>query len=150
MDEATKREILADAPLFKNLLAPELALITQLVAVRELAPGAIVFEEGQAAGELLVVAEGCLEVLVKNRDGALTQVALLFAPSFFGEMSLVDKQPRSATVRVKTTSTLLALSYDQLYEFARRYRNGFTWISVNMARALSTRLREAKDRKSVV
>ena len=61
-------------------------------------------------------------------------------------MSLIDKEYRSASVRGKTATTILQLSNENLHIFAKNYRNGFTWVVVNIARVLSIRLRETNRR----
>ena len=63
-------------------------------------------------------------------------------------MSLIDKEYRSATVRANEGAKLLQLTNENLHVFARNYRNGFTWVVVNIARVLSTRLREVNRRLS--
>ena len=73
-------------------------------------------------------------------------IATIKPPNFLGEMSLIDKEFRSAGVRSRSATTLLQLSNDNLHTFAKHYRNGFTWVVVNIARILSTRLREMNQR----
>ncbi len=97
---------------------------------------------------MYVIAEGSVEVLRKNPAGDLQPIAVLQAPQFFGEMSLIDKEYRSATVRANEGAKLLQLTNENLHVFARNYRNGFTWVVVNIARVLSTRLREVNRRLS--
>ena len=146
MEERSKREILAESPLFDNLLPPELSMLADLFAVRRYEAGEVVFEEGDVGEALYVIADGEVEILQKGADGSLRALATLRAPQFFGEMSIIDKEVRSATVRAKTKATLLELTSENLHTFAKNYRNGFTWVVVNIARALSARLRETNRR----
>lgn len=146
MEARSKREILADSPLFDNLLPAELTLLAELFTVRDYKTGEDVFVEGDVGESLYVIADGSVEILRRTLSGGLASVATLAAPQFFGEMSLIDKEYRSATVRAKTDATLLQLSNENLHIFARNYRNGFTWVVVNIARVLSQRLRETNRR----
>jgi CRP/FNR family transcriptional regulator, cyclic AMP receptor protein len=148
MDAAAKREILAESPLFDNLLPPELAMVADLISVREFAANEVVFNEGDVGDSLYVIARGAVDVLRKNASGQLAAIATLSAPLFFGEMSLIDKEYRSATIRAKADATLLQLTNENLHVFAKHYRNGFTWLVVNIARVLSSRLREVNRRLS--
>jgi CRP/FNR family transcriptional regulator, cyclic AMP receptor protein len=148
MELEKKREILAESPLFDNLLPNELSMVAELFAVRTYEAGQIVFDEGDVGDAMYVIAEGSVEILRKNAAGSFATIATLDAPQFFGEMSLIDKEYRSATVRAKAAATLLQLTNENLHIFARNYRNGFTWVVVNIARVLSSRLREANKRLS--
>jgi CRP/FNR family transcriptional regulator, cyclic AMP receptor protein len=141
MKEREKREILAESPLFANLLPAELLMVAELFTVRDYAAGEVVFQQGDVGDSLYVIASGSVEVLAKIPSGVLRPIATLKEPQFFGEMSLIDKEFRSATVRAAEPSRLLALSNENLYVFAKHYRNGFTWVVVNIARVLSSRLR---------
>ncbi|MEK7704189.1 MAG: cyclic nucleotide-binding domain-containing protein [Myxococcota bacterium] len=146
MNVGAKREILADSPLFDNLLPAELGMLADLFSVRDYRAGEVVFHEGDVGDCLYVVAEGEVEVLQKGASGALTPIVTLRPPHFFGEMSLIDKEYRSATVRARTEAKLLQLANENLHSFAKNYRNGFTWVVVNIAKVLSSRLRETNKR----
>jgi CRP-like cAMP-binding protein len=145
-EELTKREILVESPLFDNLLNNELALLADLFAVREFKAGELVFREGEVGDALYVIAEGEVMVVRPNAAGEEAVLAVLKHPAFFGEMSLIDKEYRSASVRARTDAKLLQLTNENLHVFAKNYRNGFTWVVVNIARVLSMRLREANRR----
>ena len=148
MEAPSKREILAESPLFDNLLPNELSMLADLFSIREFDAEQIVFSEGDVGDALYVIAHGSVEILRKNAAGKLSTLATLDAPQFFGEMSLIDKEYRSATVRAKTKASLLQLTNENLHIFAKNYRNGFTWVVVNIARVLSSRLREINRRLS--
>ena len=148
MELENKREILAESPLFDNLLPNELSMLAELFSVRSYEANQTIFNEGDVGDAMYVIATGSVEILRKNSKGALANIATLDAPQFFGEMSLIDKEYRSATVRAKTKATLLQLTNENLHIFAKNYRNGFTWVVVNIARVLSSRLREVNKRLS--
>jgi CRP-like cAMP-binding protein len=146
MEQKTKREILAESPLFDNLLPNELSMLADLFSVREFTAGDDVFLEGDVGDSMYVIADGSVDILRKNPRGQLQSIAVLSAPQFFGEMSLIDKEYRSATVRANSDARLLQLSNENLHIFAKNFRNGFTWVVVNIARVLSSRLREVNRR----
>lgn len=145
-DTRSKREVLAESPLFDNLLPAELTMLADLFSIREYATGDFVFREGDVGDSMFVIAYGGVEVLRKNPSGDLQSIAELDAPQFFGEMSLIDKEYRSASIRARASAKLLQLSNENLHIFAKNYRNGFTWVVVNIARVLSARLRETNRR----
>jgi CRP/FNR family cyclic AMP-dependent transcriptional regulator len=148
MEIQNKREILAESPLFDNLLPNELSMLAEVFSIREYDAGQVVFNEGDVGDAMYVIAEGAVDILRKNSKGVLAAIATLDAPQFFGEMSLIDKEYRSATVRAKSKATLLQLTNENLHIFAKNFRNGFTWVVVNIARVLSSRLREVNKRLS--
>jgi CRP/FNR family transcriptional regulator, cyclic AMP receptor protein len=141
-----KVEVLSRSPLFEMLSTPELEFVADLSRPRRFAMGEVVFEEGELGDSLYVIVEGEAEVLRKNDEGQLKVLITLKAPSFFGEMSLIDKEYRSATVRAKTEALLLHLTADNLALFRKQYRDGFTFLVINIARVLSGRLRDVNAR----
>jgi len=84
-------------------LARELPQVRVQVAER-------VVNEGDPAREMFVVLDGELEVLKKSANGGEVRVAMLGPSGWFGEMSILDVQPRSASVRAVAPSRLLRIS----------------------------------------
>lgn len=108
----------------------------------EIAPGDLVYEEGDPAHEMYVVVEGKLEVFKPSRsiDLPLTE---LVPGDFFGDMSFIDMQPRSATVRAADHTALWKLSYGELRKTYEQDLKCYTLVVMNIARELSRRLRRA-------
>lgn len=146
METRSKREILTESPLFDNLLPTELSMVADLCRAQSFAAGEVVFREGDVGDSLYVIANGSVEVVRRGKSGKEAVIATMEAPMFFGEMSLIDKEFRSATIRARTATQLLLLTNENLHIFAKAYRNGFTWMVVNIARVLSTRLRDVNKR----
>ncbi len=142
MKDADKRELLSCSALMENLLPAELVMISDLFHHRDFRAGDIIFREGDVGESLFVVASGEVEVLGHGASGEMYRVDLLGPSQFFGELSIIDKEYRSATVRATKTTTILELSSENLHTFAKNFRNGFTWVVVNIARVLAARLRE--------
>ena len=135
---------LRDIGLFGGLSDESLdRLASQLPEVR-VEPGKMVVSEGDLSTEMFVVIGGELEVVKKTADCATVRVAMLGPGDWFGEMAIVDVQPRSASVRSLAPSLLLSMSADQvdrlLYRVALR---DYTLLVMNIARELSRRLRVA-------
>jgi CRP/FNR family cyclic AMP-dependent transcriptional regulator len=143
-----KFELLQRSPLFDMLSPAELELAAEMSRPRRYAAGEVVFEEGDLGDSLFVVVEGEVDVLRRDDSGESCLIGTLGAPEFFGEMSLIDKEMRSATVRARTDCVLLQLTAENLAVFRRYHRDGFTFIVMNIARVLSSRLREADARLS--
>jgi CRP-like cAMP-binding protein len=101
------RKALAQTPLFSGLDHDALeALLTQIGLV-DLAPGEVLFREGEPGDTLYIVAEG--EVGVAHEGPPRKPVARLGPGSFFGEVALITDQARTATVEAITATQLLAI-----------------------------------------
>lgn len=141
--------VLSGSPLFDMLSNDELSAIAQMMGVVRVSSGSVIFEEGELGNSLYVVSQGEVEVLRRGPSGDAQCLSVLGPQQFFGEMSLIDKEYRSATVRAKSDCELLHLSADDLTAFRRHHRDGFTFVVINIAKMLSTRLREANGRSPV-
>lgn len=129
--------------LFSAIDADTLATWRRELVVEMFAAGEVVVREGETKGEMYVVLEGEMEVLKKSKSGFDARVALLGPGDWFGEMSILDVQPRSATVRTVAPSRLLKLSaadFDLLYRMDLR---AYALLVMNIAREMSRRLRVA-------
>ena len=104
---ATLREI----GLFGALSDDVLEHLARSLKTTRIAPGETVFREGDgAAHEMFVVLEGEMEVSKRSRRGRDMRVAILGPGDWFGEMSVLDMQVRSATVRALAPSRLIRFS----------------------------------------
>lgn len=134
---------LRDIGLFGGLSAPTLeALIGSLTQV-DLQPGDAAFEEGEPGGEMFVVLAGELEVTKQARSGRPARVALLGPGDWFGEMSLLDIMPRSATVRAVAPARLARLTNAHLDQLYRSDLKSYALLIMNIAREISRKLRVA-------
>jgi CRP/FNR family transcriptional regulator, cyclic AMP receptor protein len=138
-----KVDVLRRSPLFEMLSDAELDVLAELSRPRRFAAGEVVFSQGDAGDALFVLQSGEVEVVTRPPgDGADAPLAVLEPPASFGEMSLVDREVRSATVRARTECAALQLTAENFTAFRKRSRDGFTLFLVNVARVLSSRLRE--------
>lgn len=137
---------LEGTPVFGALERPALALIAEHLQRRVLPPSSLVLAEGEGAREMYVVERGGVEVRVHRDadDGDDLVVATLGPGDCFGEMSLLDIQPRSATVRTVGETTLLVLRYRELLEIRQRDPEAFLLLVLNLAREVSRRLRASE------
>jgi CRP/FNR family transcriptional regulator, cyclic AMP receptor protein len=129
--------------LFAALPNEVLDHLAATLELRAFSAGDVVFQEGDTSRDMFAVLGGEMEVLKHSRLGREARVALLGPGDWFGEMSIVDVQPRSASVRVLSPSRLVrmtAADFDALY---RRDIRAYALIILNLARELSRRLRVA-------
>jgi len=133
---------LRDVGLFGALSDGALEHLAGTLSTTRVATGETIFREGDTfAREMYVVLEGEMEVSKRSRRGRDMRIAILGPNDWFGEMSIIDMQPRSATVRALAPSRLIRLTsadLDALYRFDLK---SYALILLNMARDLSRRLR---------
>jgi CRP-like cAMP-binding protein len=138
-------EALSRSPVFEMLSQAELSALAKLCRSASWRAGELVFREGDPGASLFVLTAGEVEVL-NQHGGAEKVIAVLPAPAAFGEMALVDREARSATVRARTDCEALELTAEAFTAFRKRSRDGFTFVVINVARILSSRLRETSQR----
>jgi CRP/FNR family transcriptional regulator, cyclic AMP receptor protein len=105
---------LREVRLFKDIAQPELTTLAESLRERPLKRGQVLVREGDAGEEMFVVLRGSM-VISKGVTGRVEQVLARIGPGdFFGEMSLFDRSPRSATVQADADAALLVLDREAL------------------------------------
>ena len=132
---------LRDIGIFGALSDEVLEHLAKNLQQRRVAPGTTIFQEGDAAHDMFVVLDGEVEVLKKSRRGRVQRVAILGPSDAFGEMSIIDVQPRSATVRALAPARLLRIAAEDLDALYRHDVKSYAIVVLNVARDLSRRLR---------
>ena len=143
MLDANLLDRVRDIGLFGGLGDDVLATFVASLGVNELATGTVVFKEGECGRELYVILDGEVEVLRRSKRGHETRVAILGPGDWFGEMSVLDVLPRSATTRVLAPTHLLRLTAHELDALYRRDTKSYALLVLNVAREISRRLRVA-------
>jgi CRP-like cAMP-binding protein len=134
---------LREIGLFGGLDDEVLTTFVGALEVCELTAGTIVFKEGEHGRELFVILDGEVEVLRRSKRGHETRVAILGPGDWFGEMSVLDVLPRSATTRVLAPSRMIKLTAHDLDSLYRRDMRSYSLLVLNIAREISRRLRVA-------
>lgn len=137
------REQLRDIGLFGGLADAALDDLVAELGVLRVEPGTEVLREGEHAHEMFVVLAGELEVVRRSRGGVEGRMAVLGAGNWCGEMSIIDPQPRSATVRAISPSVLLRITAEDFARLYRRDMKSYLLVILNIGRELSRRLRVA-------
>jgi CRP/FNR family cyclic AMP-dependent transcriptional regulator len=140
--EPTDRSFLSGIAIFGGLLGDALEHVADRMLRRDVAAGEVLVREGEPGHEMFVVRTGAVEVF-KRAGAADMRLALLRQGACFGEMALIDIQPRSAGVRTTESSTILSLSHADLASLWKADAEAFTLVVMNIAREISRRLRKA-------
>ncbi len=110
MTQATIAQELARTELFAGLGQEILEILGARVIERPCRRGQILFHQGDAGDSLFVLAAGRLKVVVSAATGQEMVLTTLKPPDTFGELSLVDGLPRSASVEALEQSRVLIIS----------------------------------------
>jgi CRP/FNR family cyclic AMP-dependent transcriptional regulator len=117
---------LAEVPLFSACSKKDLQLISKRAERVHVPPGKVLVREGAAGAEFFVILDGTAEVTRHGR-----KVATLGRGAFFGDLALLDRAPRNATVTAKTEMDLAVLGQrefaamiDEVPGFAHKLLSG--------------------------
>jgi CRP/FNR family transcriptional regulator/CRP/FNR family cyclic AMP-dependent transcriptional regulator len=133
------RRLLRKIDLFADLTDREADTVLGVMHERTLARGTTVFHQHDSGGGLYLIFAGSVKITRTGRDGRDVTVAVLGEGNFFGEMSLLDGQPRSASATALQATRLLILEREHF----QRYVLAQARIVAKLLRELSKRLRAA-------
>jgi len=133
---------LVATPLFDGLDAAERAEVVRIMEVQRFRNDQEIFHEGDTGDAWYVIFEGRAEVVKERQAGGSTRIALLRAGSCFGEMAILDGQPRSATVRAAGPLTLFRFARSRFDDLLDQGSLGAFKLVASMARTLSQRQRQ--------
>ncbi len=100
---------IVDSPLFPGFSSRELVALIRGLGLSTFEAGEILVSEGEPGNCLFVLASGSVRVYARDEEGRNHQIRVLEPPQFFGEVSLFDGTPRTATVVAATPCELLRL-----------------------------------------
>jgi len=134
-------DVLRRAPLFNALDDDSAAALQAGVTVVQLARAERLFEEGASGNQLYVILDGKIKLTRAAADGRENLLSVLGPGEMFGELSLFDPRPRTASAIAVTDSRLAALAHDDL----RSWLTGRPDVALHLLQALAQRLRRAND-----
>jgi CRP/FNR family cyclic AMP-dependent transcriptional regulator len=140
------KAFLLATPFFGGLSDASLDLLVSMLVERRFEAGAVVVAEGDAGRSMFIVQSGKLEVTRRADAGRAIQMAVLEPGDFFGEMTLIEMQNRSASVVVESPTVLYELTARQLYAFYKADVHAYVIVMQNINRELCRRLRRADIR----
>src|SRR6185436_8031956 len=108
----TEREFLKSVPLFSRLGEASLDSILKLTRRRRFRKDEVVFHEKEIGDSLFIILHGRVKVAIFGDDGKEVTLSILGDGDFFGEMALLDQEPRSATIIAEEDCELLSLQRD--------------------------------------
>ncbi|HTY79541.1 MAG TPA: SulP family inorganic anion transporter [Candidatus Bathyarchaeia archaeon] len=128
----------------EGLTEAERGVVRSLLARRTFAAGEVVIKEGSTDRDLFLIAHGTASVRVDLPGGkGQRRVASFSAGTVFGELALLDRQPRSATVTADEDVVCYVLSEEAFHTLGRAHAAIAIKLLTNLGRELSGRLRRA-------
>jgi CRP-like cAMP-binding protein len=136
---AATPESLTNVPLFRDLPRKSLERIARALRTRTFKSGDTIFKEGEEGVGFFMVGKGRVEA---SRGG--TQLAVIGAGGFFGEMALIDNHRRSATMKALEDTECYALMRADFLSEVRENPD----LAIEMLQILSRRVRDLDERIS--
>lgn len=137
-------ESLRNIPLFSSVGDEDLHNVAALLIERRFPKNKTIVEEGLPGDYMYVIREGRVQVSKLSDDGREKILEFLDAGDFFGEMSLLDNAPRSASCRALVESRVLALSRNDFLNAMRKSPD----LAMAVVQELTRRLRQIDEQAS--
>ena len=111
-----KVTLLAQVPLFASLTTEQLAEIADRLIMRNYQRGATIIHQDEPGSMLYIIVDGHVKITSVSSEGEELILALLTDNDFFGELSLLDGQPHSASATAMETTQVMTLNRDEFLE----------------------------------
>ncbi|MCP5040294.1 MAG: Crp/Fnr family transcriptional regulator [bacterium] len=148
-DSVSRREAcesLRAIPIFREATEQDLEALALRLIERKFPKDAIIVDEGLSGDYMYVIRSGRVKVTKASDDGREKIMNLFSAGDFFGEMSLLDNQPRSASVTTLEPTLLLALSRRDFMELLQKSST----LALSVIQELTRRLRDTSEQASSI
>jgi CRP/FNR family cyclic AMP-dependent transcriptional regulator len=133
--------MLSEIPLFSSLDAETLEKLSTLMIKKEFKRNQALITQGDHSRSLFLIQSGRAKVFSNDDEGKQTIFAFLGADDYCGELSLLDAEPRSASVVALENTVALQLNYPQFDAFLKTHPE----ISYSIFRALTSRIRDIDE-----
>jgi CRP/FNR family cyclic AMP-dependent transcriptional regulator len=132
---------LARSSFFKDLSAAELADVAALMNKDHFQAGETIFRQGSPGDYFFYIASGAVRVWLGLEDGGARELAELGPGQFFGELALLDKEPRTAGVEAVENCEVWKLEREEFLNLLR----GNAQMAVKLLQVVAGRLRRADE-----
>ncbi|WP_377640151.1 Crp/Fnr family transcriptional regulator [Oryzobacter terrae] len=134
-------DVVRRAPLFATIDDPTAESLIATMSPQRLERGDILFHEGDQGDRLYVIGEGKIKLGRTSTDGRENLLAILGPGEMFGELSLFDPGPRTATATAVAETQVVSMGHEQLKDFLAQ-RPG---VATTLLAALARRLRRTNE-----
>ena len=144
-EENLSKIVLRQIPVFHDLSEKQFQEVETLCHRRRYKSGENVFKKNAPGEGMFIILSGNIEIFFIDKSGHEKVLAELGSGEFFGELSLLDSDTRSATATAKNDSQLLAFLRPDLQSLSKRNPQTGNKILFNLAQIIATRLRKTSD-----
>ena len=134
-------KMLGRVPIFQGLSRREHQLVRNLIHIRRYEPGEVVFMQGQPGTGMYILLSGDVDIYLNYRQDDEIHLASLQSGDFFGELSLLDESPRSATAVTVGPAELAGFFRSDLMDLVEKNPSLGVKVILALAEVLGERLR---------
>jgi len=134
-------EGLKQIPLFSRLPEPHLAIIAEQCRERRFRAETTILNQTDESCDLYLILSGRVKVTLMNEDGREVVLDTLADGDFFGELSVLDNKPRSASITTLADASMLILAQESLFATIKKHPD----IAINLLSVMAKRLRKADE-----
>ncbi|MDA1275132.1 MAG: cyclic nucleotide-binding domain-containing protein [Verrucomicrobia bacterium] len=134
--------LLLGLPIFEDLDRRDIEILSRHFKLYHVQPGAVLFNEGDDGDFMAIVLEGSCDVVKHPEEVNSVRVATAGMGKLIGEMSLIDGQPRSASVEFAQRARILVLTRESFKAIVSEYEHVGVGLLWRLSRTLSQRLRQ--------
>lgn len=138
-------DLISKVFIFRDVSRRDLKLIRELMHIRSYAPQEVVFFEGQPGSGMYIIIEGEVRIVLNYGKEREIELVKLKSGDFFGEFSLIDEAPRSATVVTSAATKLGGFFRPDLMDLIERNPRQGVKIVLNLSEVLTERLRHTNS-----
>ena len=138
---SAEENVLANLPFFAHLQVEELRELATRVKRRSYRHGETIYHKDDAGSTMYIIVDGTVKVSVPSEVGTEMILSILCKGDFFGELSLFDGKPRSATVSCVGSAEVLIIYRDDFLDFISKHPK----IAVHIISSLSERIRRTDN-----
>jgi CRP/FNR family transcriptional regulator, cyclic AMP receptor protein len=146
-DQLVRLEILEKVPLFAGLSSRQLGKLLVKFFEKEYGPGETIFNEGEPGKALFVVLAGSVSICRALTEGE-ELLAQLSAGAYFGELALIDDQPRFASARATDAARLLILYRSDFEDLIEGQRVLAIQVMGNLLKTLAGYVRKSQSQRN--
>lgn len=132
---------LESVPLFASLKPADYADLVSMTKINKYKKGDTIFHQEDPGSTLYIIISGQVKVTIDSAEGGEAILAILTDGDFFGELSLLDQEPRSANIVAMLDTQTIVLHRQDFLDFLNTRHE----LTIDMLAALSRRLREADN-----
>lgn len=144
-EDDSLEKLLSGVPIFSQLTSRELSQVISIVHRRQYGADESIFTQGDPGLGMYVIEKGEVEIIFRDDAGTEKKLARLASGDFFGDLSLLDESPRSATAIAKVDSRIIGFFRPDLINLLSRSPKLGSKILFKLGEVIGSRLRVTNE-----